>query len=117
MAMSAEEQNAKLRLQRAFESYLSGEMPPPVEMAQAPLLENWRVLIVHGKSDAKEIMLPVLTGRVTGHPQVGDARPIRTSQLVWLDRDRDWARTWNRIYKLGERARDDVGSGSDGVGT
>jgi hypothetical protein len=116
MAMSIEEQEAQAALRRAFQSYMNGETPPQAEMEQAPLLENWRVLIVQVKRDMEEFMLPVLAGSVTGHPQVGDSLTIRTSQLVWLDRDRRWARTWNRIYRLGERARDDVGSGSDGVG-
>jgi hypothetical protein len=116
--MLIDEQDAKAKLQRAFESYLNGETPSPLELAQAPLLENWRVAVVHIKRDADPLcMLPVLVGRVAGHPQVGDSRTIRTSQLVWLDRNRQWARTWNRVYRLGERARDEGDSGSEGVGT
>lgn len=111
-----EEQDAKARLQRAFSSYLSGETPPPPELAQAPLLENWRVAIVHVKGDADPLrLLAVLAGSVTGHPQLGDTRTIRTSQLIWLDRNRQWARTLNRVYRLGGRAGDEIDSGSEGV--
>ena len=53
-------------------------------------------------------MLPVLVGSVAGHPQLGDSRMIRTSQLIWLDRNRKWARTWNRVYRLGEPAGDET---------
>ena len=115
--MSIEEENAKARLQRAFESYLNGETPPPPELAQAPLLESWRVTIVHIKRDADPLrMLPVLVGSVAGHPQLGDSRTIRTSQLIWLDRNRKWARTWNRVYRLGERASAEIDTGSEGLG-
>jgi hypothetical protein len=103
---SIEEQDAKAR-RRAFESYLIGATPPPPEMAQAPLLENWRVLIVQVKRDAQPLrMLAVLVGNVTRHPQHVDSRTIRTSQLIFLDRNRQWARTFNRVYRLGERAGD-----------
>jgi hypothetical protein len=114
--MSIEEQEAQAALRRAFQSYMNGETPTPSELAQAPLLEDWRMLVVQVKRDAEEIMLPVLTGRVTGHPQHGDIGNLRTSQVIWLDRDRGWARTWNRVYRLGERARDEGDSG-EGTGT
>lgn len=116
MGMSIEEQEAQAALRLAFESYLSGQAPTPSELAEAPVLENWRVLIVHGKSNAKEFTIPVLFGNVTGHPRLGDVRCLQTSQLIWLDRGRGWARTWNRTYTLGERARDDADSG-EGIAT
>jgi hypothetical protein len=117
MNTSIEEEDTKARLQRAFESYLNGGTPSPPELAQAPLLENWRVTIVHIKRGGDPLrMLPVLVGSVAGHPQLGDSRTIRTSQLIWLDRNRQWARTWNRVYRLGERAGDEIDGGSEGVG-
>lgn len=116
--MTIEEQrDAEARLRSAFKSYLNGETPPPSELAQAPALEKWRVAIVHIEGDADQLrMLAVLVGSVTGHPQHGDTRTIRTSQLVWLDRNRQWARTWNRVYRIGERAGDEIDSESEGVG-
>jgi hypothetical protein len=115
MGMSIEEQEAQAALRRAFESYLSGQAPTPLELAEAPVLENWRVLIVLGKSNAKELTIPVLFGNVAGHPRLGDVRCLRTSQLIWLDRDRHWARTWNRVYRLAECARDGIDGRSDGA--
>lgn len=115
MGSMSEEHEARLR--RAFESYLGGETPSPLELANAPLLEDWSMAIVLIKRDAEELhMLPVLVGRVAGHPEHGDATNIETSQLVWLDRELRWARTWNRVYRLGERAGDEVDSGSEGSG-
>jgi hypothetical protein len=104
--MTTEEEDAGARLRRAFETYLTGETPAAAEMAQAPLLENWRVVVVH--------LLPVLVGRVSAHPLLGDTGRLRTSQLIWLDRNRQWARTWNRVYRLGERAGDEISG--EGVG-
>jgi hypothetical protein len=57
----------------------------------------------------------VLVGNVAGHPHLTDGRSIRTSQLIWLDRDRKWARTWNRVYRLGERANNELDARGDGV--
>jgi hypothetical protein len=111
--MSIEEQNAKAQLRREFESYLKGEKPSPLELERAPLLQNWRAAVMHFTYGADPLcMVLVLVGSVTGHPQHADSRAIRTSQLIWLDRDRNWARTWNRIYRLGERASDEIDTGS-----
>ncbi|WP_370140738.1 DUF6634 family protein [Bradyrhizobium diazoefficiens] len=72
------------------------------------MLENWRTAVMQFRRQ-QDLMLSVLilVGRVTKHPQHSDARTIRTSQLIWLDRNRRWARTWNRIYRLGDRADDE----------
>jgi hypothetical protein len=118
MVMTVDEHDANASLQRAFEQYLRGETPSPLEMAQAPVLENWRVVILQVERQAEPSMLPALAGSVTGHPGLGDSKLIRTSQLVWLDRDRRWARTRNRVYRLGELGGGgDVEEKSDGMGT
>jgi hypothetical protein len=115
--MSIEEQDAKAQLQREFESYLKGERPLPIELENAPLLQNWRAAVMHFTHGADPVrMILVLVGSVAGHPQHADSRTIRTSPLIWLDRDRKWVRTWNRVYRLGERASDDeTDTGSEGV--
>jgi hypothetical protein len=113
--MTTEEEDAGARLRRAFETYLNGHTPAPAEITEAPLLANWRVVVVQLDSAANALrMLPVLVGRVTAHPLLGDTGTLRTSQLIWLDRNRQWARTWNRVYRLGERAGDEIGG--EGVG-
>jgi hypothetical protein len=110
--MSIEEHDAKAQLQREFDSYLKGEKPSPLELERAPLLQNWRAAVMHFTQGEDPLhMTLVLVGSVVGHPQHADNRTIRTSQLIWLDRNREWARTWNRVYRIGERAGDEIDAG------
>jgi hypothetical protein len=106
--MSTDENDPAAQRKRHFESFLEGGEPSANELARAPLLENWRATVM--RFDRKRDPLPVvlvLVGCVTGHPGFGDARTIHTSQLIWLDRNRKWARTWNRVYRLGDRIDDE----------
>lgn len=48
-----------------------------------------------------------LSGYVFGHPSLGDAREIMTSQLMYIDTEIGIARTLNRWYRLGHPARTD----------
>jgi hypothetical protein len=107
--MSMEEKNAMVQLKRDFESYLKGEEPSLLELDRAPVLENWRTVFVHVArgGDPKDMLL-VLVGSVAGHPERSDGTRIHTSQLIWLDRNRKWARTWNRVYRLGARGKDEA---------
>lgn len=106
--MSTEDDDATAQLKREFDFYLTGKEPSPLELASAPLLENWHSIPLRFNCERGPLRLAlVLAGSVTGHPQLGNAKMIRTSQLIWLDRNRRWARTWNRIYRLGERANDE----------
>jgi hypothetical protein len=61
-------------------------------LANAPTLENWSFAALFS---------PCLIGEVTGHPLLGDRPSIHTSQLMVLDAERGWARTWSRFYRLG----------------
>jgi hypothetical protein len=111
-----EEKNAMMQLKLDFESYLKGEEPSPLKLDCAPMLENWRavfVLVVRG-GDPKDRLL-VLVGSVARHPQHSDGTRIHTSQLIWLDRNRQWARTWNRVYRLGARGTDEAHTRAQGV--
>jgi hypothetical protein len=114
--MSTEEKNAMVQLKRDFGSYLKGEEPSPLELDRAPVLENWRAIFVHAARgvDPKDILL-VLVGSVAGHPQHADGTRIHTSQLIWLDRNRKWARSWNRVYRLGARGNDEADTRLYGV--
>lgn len=109
LTMSIEDDDTTVQLKRAVESYLKGTEPSPAELARAPLLEHWHSTFMCFASERGPLrLIVVLVGRVTGHPRVGDARRIRTSQLIWLDRHRKWARTWNRVYRLGERGSEPI---------
>jgi hypothetical protein len=105
--MSTDENDTTTQLKREFEFYLTGKEPSPLVLASAPLLENWHAIVVRFELERVPLRLAmVLAGSVTGHPRLGNARMIRTSQLIWLDRNRKWARTWNRIYRLGDGTDD-----------
>jgi hypothetical protein len=102
-------EHAMEQLQRDFESYMRGERPSSLELERAPVLENWRRLFVRVvREEAPKAMLLVLLGSVAGHPQHPDGTRIHTSQLIWLDRSRQWARSWNRVYRLGTRGNDEA---------
>lgn len=95
----------KGQLKLDFESYLKGEEPPRFELACAPLLDRWHATLVQLKLGYGTLPIVfVLVGYVTGHPRYTSARTIHTSQLIWLDRNRKWARTWNRLYRLADES-------------
>lgn len=78
---------------------------PPEAMAgdDAPILDRWIL--------AKRAV-PCLAGLSTGHPELtGQNRLINTSDLWLLSKDRSWARTLSRWYRLGRPAER---SGLDG---
>lgn len=104
MSIDDHDENATgARRKRDVESYLRGEAPPPAELSCAPRLHGWRAIIVRGGSnDGRPLM--VLIGSVTGHPHHTNGRRIHTSEVIWLDRRRTWARSWNRLYLLGTPA-------------
>lgn len=73
-----------------------GVSPQAMAGDHAPLLDRW-VLAKRGA--------PCLAGLSTGHPElVGENRPIATSELWLLSKDRTWARTLSRWYRLGRPA-------------
>jgi hypothetical protein len=90
---------AKLRvLADDLERIAAGAAPTAVELANAPLLVDWRC-----------ILSPVglrLLGHVTGHPRLGDTDAM-TSQLWAAGGDGRWIRTLSRFYRLGKPFRDD----------
>jgi hypothetical protein len=85
---------ARLRAARdALARIEKGESPTPEELAAAPLLEFWCVVV--------DPPFPVLQGVVTGHPHLADGATVGTSPLLWLADDRSAARTLSRYYRLG----------------
>jgi hypothetical protein len=85
---------ARLQAARAaLERIARRESPTAEELAAAPRLDFWCVVI--------EPPFPVLQGIVTGHPRLADGAMIGTSPLLWLAEDRSAARTLSRYYRLG----------------
>ena len=68
--------------------------PSDLELANAPFINNWRVI---------QRAEPALVGLISGHPVV-HGHGI-TSGLYVLDRELGFARTFSRFYRLGQEAR------------
>lgn len=66
--------------------------PLPADLDEAPVIDLWRPLMFGPRT-------VVLWGLVSGHPEIGRDYTT-TSALIALDRERGWARTWNRWYRL-----------------
>jgi len=77
-----------------IDAVLAGLSPSEEMLAQAPLLEEWR--LVPDQSTR-------LSGRVLGHPTIRSG-PLVSSQVYMLDPGRRWARTLSRFYRLGAPA-------------
>lgn len=65
--------------------------PDRLSLKQAPRLKDW---------SHASVLTTCLIGDVTGHPLLGDRARIHTSQLLVIDREEGWARTWSRLYRL-----------------
>jgi hypothetical protein len=105
--MQTEEEHAMEQLKRDFESYMKGGVPSLLELERAAVLENWQAVFVRvAREEYPTAILLVLAGGVAGHPHHPDGTRIHTSQLIWLDRSRKWARSRNRVYRLGARRSD-----------
>lgn len=80
------------RLAVDLDRIAGGAAPTPADLAHAPLLVDWRMLLTwHGLA---------LAGFVAGHPLLG-TKAIATSPLWVLDPELRWARTLSRFYRLG----------------
>ena len=89
-------QDARDALQRIHR----GEAPTPEELAAAPRLDFWGVVMAG--------QLPSLVGVVTGHPNLRQGAKIVTSNLLWISDDGHAARTVSRFYRLGVPLDDDA---------
>ncbi|MBR2655574.1 MAG: hypothetical protein IKD58_03625 [Loktanella sp.] len=74
---------------------LDAAIPSKEELDQAPKLEKWGVAM-------RVTTICVFTGKVAGHLRIRDTASIFTSAVIRLDPDRQWGRSWNRYYRLGE---------------
>jgi hypothetical protein len=91
--MTPDQIAALRRLADDLERILAGHAPTAADLADAPLLDPWMATFE---------FVPVLAGRVTGHPVLGD-RGMQTSPIFALDPHRCWARTATRFYRLGRQ--------------
>jgi hypothetical protein len=96
--MTKRSQATRQKLLQDMECYTCGEVPNPLDMMRVPKLENWSTLV---RRRGKEFVL-VLCGDVSRHPEIDDGQNIQTTAIAWFDRKARFARTWNRVYELGE---------------
>lgn len=89
-------QNGCADLVRDVQHVRNHEQPDRGAFTNAPRLDNWHFAVLFS---------PCLVGEVTGHPLLGDRPRIHTSQLMFLDLDQGWVRTWSRFYRLGRQIR------------
>lgn len=69
------------------------------QLGACPLLDQWSFGFLPA---------PCLVGTVYEHPALGNRSSIHTSELVLIDPNRRWARTWSRFYRLGDLQRTEV---------
>ena len=77
----------------AFDRLTAGTAPDLYELADAPVLSDWRRSLI-------PIVEPILMGTVEGHPRLSGRRRVATSRLIALDPTAGWARTMSRWYRL-----------------
>ena len=99
----------KLQLRKDIGHYAAGGVPAEDELARAPRLESWHVLL-RTKADAGTLdRWMSIGGKIFGDARFDDGSPTRTSPVVWFDRHLRFVRTQNSLYRLGDPA----GSGGD----
>jgi hypothetical protein len=89
------------KLTSDLRSLRAGKALSEQQLEACPLLDQWSLGL---------LPVPCLTGAVYQHPTLGNRRSIYTSELVLVDPNGKWARTWSRFYRLGDRQRDEVGN-------
>lgn len=79
-------------LAAALERIIDGEMPSEQELATAPLLDPYAI---------GTRTLPCLVGTIHDHPSIKGSL-ARTSEVWAMAPELGWARTYTRLYRLGE---------------
>ena len=80
------------KLLRDIRDLRAGEMPRSTDVRAAPIIDKWSYAFVPACC---------IAGSVRGHPVLGNLARVHTSELVLIDPENGWARTWSRYYRLG----------------
>ncbi|WP_245496000.1 DUF6634 family protein [Rhizobium leguminosarum] len=70
------------------------EQRPLGTIPEGLLIRNWALA---------QRTVPCLIGNATGHPMIGNERPMFSSPIYYIDTERRVARTFSRWYRLGNR--------------
>ncbi|SFM13598.1 hypothetical protein SAMN03159423_5569 [Bradyrhizobium sp. NFR13] len=68
------------------------EIPCSMDLRVAPIIDKWSYSLIPAGC---------IAGSVHGHPILGNCAHVHTSQLILIDPENGWARTWSRYYRLG----------------
>ena len=91
------------KLLRDIRDLRAGEMPRSTDVRAAPIIDKWSYAFVPACC---------IAGSVRGHPVLGNRTSVHTSELILIDPERGWARTWSRYYRLGVPGAPATGSES-----
>ena len=82
----------------------TGEMPRSMDLRATPIIDKWSYGLVPARC---------IAGSVRGHPILGNLARVHTAELVLIDPESGWARTWSRYYRLGEPERPATSRGEE----
>jgi len=68
--------------------------PAAIHLEEAPLVDQWSLGLVPA---------PCIVGTMVGHPIFRNRTRVHTHQMVLIDPEAGWARTWSGFYRLGTR--------------
>jgi hypothetical protein len=80
------------KLLRDIRNLRAGELPSSEDLRAAPLIDKWSYGLIPARC---------IAGSVRGDPILGNRARVHTSELVLIDPEHGWARTWSRYYRLG----------------
>lgn len=75
----------------------AGDAPSPKILAGSPLLDGWSLGFLPSAC---------LKGTVYQHPLLGSRPSLYTSEIIFIDPTRRWARTRSMYYRLGTERHD-----------
>jgi hypothetical protein len=89
------------KLTRDLRNLSAGKAPSEHELQASPLLDQWSFGFLPAAC---------LVGAVYQHPVLRSRPHIHTSELVLIDPERRWARTWSTFYRLGDQQLIEAGN-------
>jgi hypothetical protein len=79
---------------------LADKAPAATHLEKAPLADKWSFGLVPA---------PCIVGTMVGHPIFRNQTRVHTHQMVLIDPEAGWARTWSGFFRLGTRQTLQIG--------
>jgi hypothetical protein len=94
-------QERLIRLLGHVRELLADNAPATAHLEKAPLVDQWSLGLVPA---------PCIVGTMVGHPIFRNrTRVLHSHQVVLIDAEAGWARTWSGFYRLGTRHTLEIG--------